>query len=316
MYPLVSVIMPAYNGEKYIGEAIESILNQTYDNFELVIVEDKSTDNTLNVIQKYKDPRIFLHLNSQNQGIAYSTNLGIAKSKGKYIALLDDDDIATKQRLEWQTSFMEEHDDVDILGGRSAIIDKNGDFLRYDLEPLRNPKFIKALLLFSNEKFANCSAMIRKSFIEKNDLKYQDNCLGMQDFKFYIDSSKVGTITSIDRLVHLKRIHDEEETYRSMKFHAAERAELFAQFQKESLRKSGFRLEEKHLLTINEILSETVRKSYTEEEATRLYRAFKEILQQAKEMKIDYIKELEQVCKKLLLKKILVRSDFFGIGLM
>lgn len=212
MYPLVSVIMPAYNGEKYIGEAIESILNQTYNNLELIIVEDKSTDNTLKIIQKYKDPRIHLYLNSKNQGIAYATNLGIAKSKGKYIALLDDDDIATKQRLEWQTSFMEEHDEVDILGGRSAAIDKNGNFLRYDLEPLRNPKFIKALLLFSNEKFANCSAMIRKSFIEKNNLKYQDNCLGMQDFKFYIDSSKVGTITSIDRLVHLKRIHDEEET--------------------------------------------------------------------------------------------------------
>ena len=93
--PLVSVIMPAYNGEKYIGAAIESILNQTYDNFELVIIEDKSTDNTLKVIQEYNDSRISLFLNSSNRGIAYSTNLGIAKSKGEYIALLDDDDLAT-----------------------------------------------------------------------------------------------------------------------------------------------------------------------------------------------------------------------------
>ena len=83
MKPLVSVVMPAYNGEKYIGEAIDSILNQTYDNFELIIIEDKSTDRTLDVIRGYKDSRISLYLNSSNHGIAYSTNLGIARSKGK-----------------------------------------------------------------------------------------------------------------------------------------------------------------------------------------------------------------------------------------
>ena len=88
MKPLVSVIMPAYNGEKYIGAAIESILNQTYGNWELIIIEDKSTDNTLDVIQKYKDSRISLYLNPCNKGIAYSTNLGITQSKGKYIARL------------------------------------------------------------------------------------------------------------------------------------------------------------------------------------------------------------------------------------
>ncbi len=311
MKPLVSVIMPAYNGEKYIGAAIESILNQTYENWELIIVEDKSTDNTLDVVQKYKDSRISLYLNPSNKGIAYSTNLGITQSKGKYIALLDDDDLATEHRLEWQTDFMEEHSEIDILGGRSVLIDADGKFMRYDLEPLRNPKFIKALLLFSNEKFANCSAMIRKSFMIKNDLWYQEGCLGMQDFKFYIDSSKIGTITSIDRLVHCKRIHEEEATNMSMKFHGEERARLFAQFQRESIRKSGFHLKEEHLQIINEILSETMKGSYTKEEASCLYNALKEILRQAKEMRIDYLKELEQACKKVLLRTVLMKVDIF-----
>lgn len=311
MKPLVSVIMPAYNGEKYIGAAIESILNQTYGNWELIIIEDKSTDNTLDVIQKYKDSRISLYLNPCNKGIAYSTNLGITQSKGKYIALLDDDDLATEHRLEWQTEFMEEHSEIDILGGRSVLIDAEGNFIKYDLEPLRNPKFIKALLLFSNEKFANCSAMIRKSFMINNDLWYQEGCLGMQDFKFYIDSSKVGTITSIDRLVHCKRIHEEEVTNISMKFHAEERARLFAQFQRESIRKSGFYLKEEHLQIINEVLSEVKKERYTKEEASCLYNALKEILWQAKEMKIDYLKELEQVCKKVFLKIALMRVDIF-----
>lgn len=312
MKPLVSVIMPAYNGEKYIGDAIEYILNQTYDNFELIIVEDKSTDHTLDVIHGYEDSRISLYLNECNRGIAYSTNLGIEQSKGKYIALLDDDDMSASRRLEWQVEYMEEHKEVDILGGRNAVIDAEGNFIRYDVEPLKNPKYIKAMLLFSNEKFANCTAMIRKSFIIKHGLKYQDGCLGMQDFKFYIDSSKVGVITSIDRLLDFKRIHGEEATIQSMKSHEVERARLFAQFQRDSIRMSGFRLEEEQLQIINETLGESFKRSYTREEAAALYDVFKEILRQAREMKIDYLKELEQVCKKFLFKIVLVRVDVFN----
>ena len=159
MKPLVSVVMPAYNGEKYIGEAIESILNQTYTDFELIIIEDKSTDHTLQAIQKYKDSRIHLYTNSYNRGISYSTNLGISHSKGKYIALLDDDDLALKRRLEWQVAFMEEHAEIDILGGRSAMIDESGNFIRYDKEPIYNSNYIKANLLFYNKKFANWQAV-------------------------------------------------------------------------------------------------------------------------------------------------------------
>jgi len=303
--------MPAYNGEKYIGEAIESILCQTYRNFELIIVEDKSTDNTLQVIQAYKDSRIRLYVNSCNRGISWSTNLGIDKSKGKYIALLDDDDLALEKRLELQVSFMEEHDEIDILGGRSALIDAKGNFIRYDKEPIYNSDYIKANLLFYNKKFANCTTMIRKSFIVENNLKYQENCLGMQDFKFFIDSSKVGRLTSIDHLIHLKRIHEEEETAKRLKTCAAERADLHAKFQRESIRKSGFRLEEEDLQTINEIMTETAKKKYSREDARRLFQAFKEIVRQAREMNVDYLTELEYACKKILGERILPRTDIF-----
>ena len=148
MNPKVSVIMPAYNGEKYIGAAIESILNQTYDNWELIIVEDQSEDGTIDVIQKYTDDsRVHLYQNKENRGISYSTNFAIQKSAGKYIALLDDDDIATSRRLEWEVAYLEAHKEIDILGGRSALIDKNGQFIRYDEDPIYNPKLIKAYLL-------------------------------------------------------------------------------------------------------------------------------------------------------------------------
>lgn len=311
MNPLVSVIMPAYNGEKYIGDAIESILNQTYENLELIIVEDKSTDSTLDVIQKYKDPRIFIQLNSENKGIAFSTNLGIKISKGKYIALLDDDDIALKRRLEWQVKFLEEHEEVDILGGRSALIDKDGEFIKYDKEPIYNSKYIKANMLFYNKRFANCTTMMRRSFIDKNDLKYQEACLGMQDFKFFIDSSKVGTMTSIDHLIHLKRIHEEEETEKRRKLQPEERAKLYAKFQRESIKESGFELEEEYLQAINDIVTEIPRKNYSKEDISRLYLAFKEIIRQAREMNIDYLPELEYSCKKILGDRILTRADIF-----
>lgn len=313
MKPLVSVIMPAYNGEKYIREAIESVLSQTYERFELIIVDDASLDSTLSIIQEFKDKRVSLLLNSENRGIAYSTNLGIDHSKGKYIALLDDDDIATPRRLEFQVEFMENHDEIDILGGRSAYIDQEGNFLKYDAEPIRNPKRIKANLLFYNKKFANGTAMIRKSFIEKNNLRYQDNCYGMQDFKFYIDSSKVGMITSIDRLLHLRRRHDEEETVRQHKIHKKERAELYAQFQRDSIEQSGFHLSEEHLRAINEYACAD-RKSkpyYTKEDMKRLYDAFAEMIEQAKLMEIDYLPELKYVCKNILGERLLFRSNIF-----
>lgn len=311
MRPLVSVIMPAYNGEKYIGEAIESILNQTYDNFEFIIVEDKSTDGTLSVIQQYSDSRICLIQNSENRGIAYSTNLGMSKSRGKYIALLDDDDMATKQRLEWQVAFLEEHEDIDVLGGRSVMIDKDGRFIKYDKEPIYNSDYIKANLLFNNNKFANCTVMFRKDFVESNNIKYQDNCLGMQDFRFYIDCAKVGRITSIDHLVHLKRIHEEEETVKRRKTHAAERAALFARFQRESIEMSGFRLDEEELQTINDIITELPKETYSGEEVLRLYKVFKEMIRQAREMEIDYLPGLEYACKKILGDRILTRANIF-----
>ena len=311
MKPLVSVIMPAYNGEKYIEEAIKSILDQTYDNFELIIIEDKSKDNTLNIIRKFQDSRICLYLNYENRGISYSTNLGIQKSKGKYIALLDDDDMALHRRLEWQVEYMETHNEVDILGGRSALIDPDGKFIRYDSEPIRNSKYIKANLLFYNKKFANCTAMIRRSFIEKNNLRYEENCLGMQDLKFYMDSSKVGTLATIDQLIHLKRIHDEEETVRSLKYHEKERKDLFAKFQRESIQKSGFYLEDVFMRAINDNITEKPKKFYSKKDVFNLFHAFKEIIKQARAMDVDYLPELEYACKKILGDRVLTRADIF-----
>lgn len=298
MQPLVSVIMPAYNAEKYIGDAIQSILNQTYETLELIIVEDCSVDKTLEKIYSFRDKRIRLFKNVRNKGIAYSTNYGLEQSQGKYIALLDDDDVAFPERLQLQVDYMEKHPEIDILGGMMEIIDAEGKHFQACGVPRNNPKYIKAMLLFHNAGFGNGTAMIRKSFIEKNNLSYQNNCLGMQDYKFYIDSSKCGNISTIDHLLLKCRIHEENETKRRKEKQGRERANLYAKFQRDSLKVSGFNLNEEYLSIINKILGETIQSCDSKEELLLLRDALCEILRQGKEMNIDFYKELEIVCKK------------------
>ena len=106
MNDLVSIIMPSWNTAQYISEAIESVLKQSYSNWELIIVDDCSTDNTISVVNKYKDNRIRLFQNKENLGAAYSRNFALRQAKGRWIAFLDSDDVWYSEKLEKQILFM------------------------------------------------------------------------------------------------------------------------------------------------------------------------------------------------------------------
>ncbi len=296
--PLVSVIMPAYNGEKYIGKAIQSVLCQTYQNFELIIVDDRSTDNTLGEIERINDSRIKVIKNEMNHGIAYSTNLGVANSNGKYIALLDDDDEAFPERLEKQVMFLEDNGDIAILGGKTVLINQNGDIIKYGGTPRNNPKLIRAILLFRCMDFMNSTVMYRKDFILKNKLSYNDNCYGMQDYKFYIDSSKVGNITTIDEYLLKHRLHDNNETVKQLD--NLKRKELYAKFQRDSIASSGFILTDGEMQCINRVITEVNPHCSSKEEFIFLYDIFSKMVKQGKEKEIDYLDELKFHTKTLL----------------
>ncbi|BEI34763.1 hypothetical protein PHIN6_02810 [Polynucleobacter sp. HIN6] len=120
--PLVSVIMPAFKSEKYIGQAIESILAQTHTHLELLIFEDGSPDQTRSVINRYTDPRIIKVLSDQNHGVVYARNALIDLAKGKYIALMDADDIADPMRLEAQLRVLE-NNECDVCGSAQWVLD-------------------------------------------------------------------------------------------------------------------------------------------------------------------------------------------------
>lgn len=121
--PTVSIVMPVYNGEKYIKESVESILCQTYTNFELIIINDGSTDNTASLIENYNDNRIKI-INNKHDFID-SLNLGITHAQGKYIARMDADDIMLSNRIEKQYNYMEENLDIDICGTWMEIFGNN-----------------------------------------------------------------------------------------------------------------------------------------------------------------------------------------------
>ena len=309
--PLVSVIMPVYNAEQFLDRAIQSILNQTYDKWELLLIDDCSTDNSLKLINKYSDPRIRLLVNETNRGIAQASNRGIEESKGKYIALLDDDDEAIINRLELQVEYMEEHSDVAILGGRSIDMDEHDKILSLKGSVRNNPKLIKAMLLFGNVDFYNGTAMIRKNFIVDNQLRYRDGCYGMQDYRFYIESSKYGKITTLDQYLLKYREHENNETKRNLTEYAKKRAKKLADFQRESLEMSGFILKKEYMLIINKAFGEREHCDSIEE-LHLLYDALNEVLIQGNKMNIDYYDELDYLCKKKLGLQLL-KMDIFRL---
>jgi glycosyltransferase involved in cell wall biosynthesis len=168
--PIISVIMPVYNAELYLEEAINSIISQTFKNFEFIIIDDGSSDDSLKIIQKYadRDSRIIC-ISRENKGIIYSLNEGLNISNGQYVARMDADDISYPERLEAQYIFMMESK-LDVCGGDYISINKDGLFV--DSHDVSKEDFEILLTMASNVPFAHPSVMMRKSFLINNKLIY------------------------------------------------------------------------------------------------------------------------------------------------
>tara|TARA_R110001583_G_scaffold1285_1_gene10554 strand:- start:22944 stop:23960 length:1017 start_codon:yes stop_codon:yes gene_type:complete len=166
--PLITVVMPVFNGEKYIKDAVDSVLIQTSKNFELLIVNDGSTDRTLDILNTYSDERINI-VNIENNGLVHALNLGISLAKGKYIARMDSDDICVENRFELQLACFEQDHTVDIVSGNVNFIDENSENIgklthkNFSFEKLKN-----FLLYKKNGKpIVHPTVMIKKEVINK-----------------------------------------------------------------------------------------------------------------------------------------------------
>lgn len=159
--PLVTVFMAAFNGEAYIEKAIQSVLDQSFTDFELLIINDGSTDHTVDIVRTFTDPRIRLVHNDSNKGLTFTRNRGIEEAKGQYIAILDCDDLAMPDRLKAQTSFLGSNPEMAICGGQGIIIDKSGEQVgNYNV--IAGDKHMSPELIFQNF-FINSTLMIKRS---------------------------------------------------------------------------------------------------------------------------------------------------------
>src|SRR6185295_9135648 len=159
--PQVSVLMSVYNGEKYLKEAMESILNQSFSDFEFLIFNDSSTDSSREIILSYNDPRIVLIDNKKNIGLTKTLNKGISLAKGKYIARMDADDVCHPERLNEQVNYLDKNAEVAVCGTWVQFLNEN------EVVKLPTKKNEIKTLLFCNSCLAHPSVMIRKSFLEK-----------------------------------------------------------------------------------------------------------------------------------------------------
>jgi glycosyltransferase involved in cell wall biosynthesis len=178
--PLVSVIMSVYNAGSYLSQAIDSILSQTYKNFEFIIVDDGSTDDSYATINKYSDKRLKVFHN-KNQGLQKSLNFGISKATGKYVARMDQDDVSAPQRIEKQVRLLEKNSQIAILGTSFSLIDERGKLINHSYH-LDRPEDLK-LEFFTRNPFGHGTVMLRKSILE--DVGAYDEKEQVEDYELW-----------------------------------------------------------------------------------------------------------------------------------
>jgi len=205
MNPLVTVLMPVYNGEKYLKEAIESVLNQTFRDFEFLIIDDGSADKSAETIKSFNDARIRLERNETNLGLIKTLNKGLGLAKGKYIARMDCDDISLPKRLSIQVNFMEKHPEIDVCGSWVKVMGLKQEFVnKYP----QNHEEARAYLLF-NTPFAHPSVIIRKEVMEKHKLKYDENYKHAEDYELWSRIINYAKVSNIPKVLLHYRMHDE-----------------------------------------------------------------------------------------------------------
>lgn len=206
---LVSVIMSNYNtDESYLRTSIESILNQTYKNFEFIIVDDCSTNNSVNIIESYGDKRIKLIKNKENIGLTKSLNIALKSADGEFVARMDADDISLPQRFEKQVEFLKLNPKyiacgtaIKIIGGR-----EEGKIICRTIPDI---EAFRIYLLFGNyPNIAHPTAMFNHSLFKKHDIEYDENYLLAQDYKMWVNCSKYAPCYNLSEVLLNYRVHD------------------------------------------------------------------------------------------------------------
>ncbi len=209
MAPLVSVVMSTYNRADILSETVDSILNQTFDDFEFIIINDNSTDATYEKLLEYKDNRLRIFNNRKNCGCTFNYHNAQNLALGKYIAHIDDDDISMPERFEKQVNFLESNNHIDLLG---TFIETFGENSRPSWVFYTEPEKLDFLMNFYNP-ICHSSVMYRKSFVDKFAINYDISKKCAQDYDLYKQIIiNGGKIANLDEILLRYRMHPDRLT--------------------------------------------------------------------------------------------------------
>jgi len=200
----VSVLMSVYNSENYIKQSVESILNQTFTDFEFIIIDDCSTDGTHKYLQSVSDQRIKLFKNPQNKGITDCLVQGLALAQGEYLARMDSDDISLPERFPKQVAFLDQHPDciccgcsyIEIPSGKKSELPVSDEEIKVGL--------------FSNSQFAHPTVMLRRAALEENNLLYRSTWEHAEDYKLWTEMAPFGKFANLPEYLLNYRVHESQ----------------------------------------------------------------------------------------------------------
>ncbi len=227
MNPLVSILVPVYNTAPYLREAIDSMLDQTFADFELIVLDDCSPDNAEEILDTYNDPRIVRYKGEKNVGLSNVLNVGIGMARGKYIARMDSDDISLPQRLQVQVDYLEKHPDVDLVSvGMRLFGAKEGTWIREI-----NPEKVKIEALF-HSPVLHASSVWRKDAFEKQGLRFRQEMVPAEDYDLWVRAMLKGLkLVNLPEVLYEYRIHEAQATVQTDKTAAKSREVQMAYLQ-------------------------------------------------------------------------------------
>lgn len=213
--PKVSVVIPVYNRAKYVGETIESVLSQTYRNFELIVVDDGSTDDSRKVLESFGDRvKILEHPNRENRGQSAAINRGLAAARGEYVGMLDSDDLWLPNKLALQVAYLDAHPHIGLVYGNGRAIDQNGNKL-YDIYPPGHVEqsdpgrvLMDCYFLLPN------NSLVRRSVVEAAG-RFDESLRAAQDHDMAIRIAELTKLAYIDEPVFCYRRHPDSISHRN-----------------------------------------------------------------------------------------------------
>jgi glycosyltransferase involved in cell wall biosynthesis len=210
---LVSIIMPVYNGEKYLYEAVQSVLNQSWEDWELVVVDDGSTDRTAEIIKYFRDKRI-KYFHQDNRGQASALNQGLSLSSGDYITTLDADDWLPQDSIRARAELLGQNPDINVVYGDGNYLADNGSVIKQFSKQMPNgaERDVYKILIVSPFYGTGASVLVRRKVLDEFDIRYDEEMVWCQDWDFYIRLAEVTDFAYVDTITINYRIHQEGMT--------------------------------------------------------------------------------------------------------